>query len=314
MNDELLVKFLLKETDPDEDRQVNEWLSASPANKKLLAEMEVIWASSKKLASKSAVDENAAWERFKEKVAPQKTKKLTIKPLWQRSAWLQVAAVFVLIAGSWIVYSVFKTREDTLLTNQSVLIEKLPDGSEITLNKNSELTYSFNKKERLVELNKGEVFFNVSPDKEKPFTIEADDVSIRVLGTSFNVKHQARQTEVIVETGIVKVSRLNETVELRKGEKVLVQANGELKVQHTGDQLHDYYRTKQFVADNTPLWRLVEVLNEAYKVNIIISDPKIRNLTLTATFRDESLDNILSVVGQTLNISVQRQGNRIMLR
>jgi ferric-dicitrate binding protein FerR (iron transport regulator) len=68
------------------------------------------------------------------------------------------------------------------------------------------------------------------------------------------------------------------------------------------------------VCSATPLWRLVDVLNEAYGVNIIIGNPRLKNLELTTTFRNEPIENILAVVSETLNIHVERKGIDIILK
>ena len=80
------------------------------------------------------------------------------------------------------------------------------------------------------------------------------------------------------------------------------------------EQLYNYYRTKEFVCDNTPLWKLVEVLNEAYQANIVIDRPGLRTLPLSATFNNESLDQVLEVISLTFNISVTRTEDTIHLR
>ena len=77
---------------------------------------------------------------------------------------------------------------------------------------------SFKGKTRSIKL-KGEAFFNVAPDKEKPFIIDVNDVQVKVVGTSFNVRSYNGITEVIVETGIVQVTKAGETTELRAGER-----------------------------------------------------------------------------------------------
>ena len=91
----------------------------------------------------------------------------------------------------------------------------MPDGSVITVNKNSTLSYpsEFKGKTREVALN-GEAFFKVTPNKEKPFIIHVNDVTVRVVGTSFNIRSEKGKTEVIVETGIVQVTKNKRTVSL----------------------------------------------------------------------------------------------------
>jgi ferric-dicitrate binding protein FerR (iron transport regulator) len=80
------------------------------------------------------------------------------------------------------------------------------------------------------------------------------------------------------------------------------------------DQLYKYYRTKEFVCDETPLWKLVDVINEAYNSHIVIGSPALRDMTLTTTFNNESLEQVLNVISITFNIKIIREGDAIILQ
>ncbi|MNK09402.1 fec operon regulator FecR [compost metagenome] len=314
MTDELLIKFLLKETTEAESITVQNWLDASPDNASYFLQFEKIWNSSKVLSGQSQVNENDAWVRFKQKTASNNTTTLQLKPKYN---WLKVAAVFVLIAAGWSLYNMLSPVSYINLTaGNTVTTKTLPDGSELTLNKNASVSYADNfKSNRSVHLQQGDVFFNVAHDKAKPFVIEIDKVSVLVVGTSFNIKHLAKQTEVIVETGIVKVTFGKAQINLQKGEKVVINNDSDklIKEQNT-DQLYNYYRSNEFIANNTPLWRMVEVLNEQYNANIVINDPAIKNLPLNTTLKvSASLDRNLDVICETLSLSMQRKQNQILL-
>ena len=144
-------------------------------------------------------------------------------------SWLRIAALFILVAGAGLIgYQVFNNEkvEEVLVASQALpVVDTLPDGSVVTLNKNSSLNYpsKFKGNKRAIAL-KGEAFFNVTPDKENPFVINVNDVEIKVVGTSFNVRSENGVTEVIVETGVVQVTRNNKMVELRPAEKLKVGA------------------------------------------------------------------------------------------
>jgi ferric-dicitrate binding protein FerR (iron transport regulator) len=154
----------------------------------------------------------------------------------------------------------------------------------------------------------------VTPNKKKPFVIEVDDVVIKVVGTSFNVKSEKGSTEIIVETGIVQVTKGGKVVELVAGERtVLSHAGSTIIKEESKDKLYNYYVSKTFVCDHTPLWKLVEKLNEAYNVNIRIERESLRRLPLNATFDNESLDTILDIVAQTLLIKVSKKDASIIL-
>ena len=77
--------------------------------------------------------------------------------------------------------------------------------------------------------------------------------------------------------------------------------------------MYNYYRTKEFVCKATPLRKLLAVLNEAYNVHIVIADSKLADMPLTATFKDEPLDNILKVIKETLNLTIEHKGTDIVL-
>ncbi len=315
MTDELIIKFLLGESSEAENLQMQNWLAADAKHQKYFVEMQLIWATSKRLGAQHLEDEDIAWKKFKAKADERKAQ----QSKQNNFIWLKIAASVVLISTlSWLGYQYFKTpeiiTEQTLATTSTVI---LPDGSEVKLNKNSALSYpeNFEGNKREVSLTKGEAFFNVTPNKNKPFIIQTKDIMVRVVGTSFNVKCSAKETEVIVETGTVKVSKKLNEISLHRGEKVIAYAqNQQLEKEQVKDQLYNYYFTKSFVANGTPLWRMVEVLNEAYNVKIVIQNENLKNLQLTSTFKNESLDNILNVLQETFHLKIIKENNRIILK
>jgi transmembrane sensor len=295
---------------------VQQWLSVDPANQAYYDELKKTWLAVSQLQGKSVVDENKAWERFQVRIRGTQTTTLTrSRSRW----WMRAAAVIVLLIGAWWIYNLVKPGEPAgemlVQTQQQVLTDTLPDGSFVTLNKQSSISYpeKFKGDARKIVL-KGEAFFNVTPDKSKPFIIDINDVRVTVVGTSFNVKNKEGNTEVVVETGVVSVTRNNQTVELKAGEKLSVmKTDSILQKEQVDDRLYNYYRTKEFVCDDTPLWKLVEVLNEAYNANIKIGRSELRNLKLNTTFVNESLEQVLNIISLTFTIKINKQGEKIIL-
>jgi transmembrane sensor len=320
MSDDLLVKYLLRETTPGENRQVEAWIAKTPGNQRYFEHFKLIWDSSRELAAQSTVSEEDAWQRFQNRVQTGNTREMgKVRSMSQRiSAW-RVAAMLVATAGILAMIYYFSGNSNTpvvLAAANTSKVDTLPDGSVITLNKHSSLSYegAYNKKERNVELN-GEAFFKVAHNKSKPFVVHVNGVTVTVTGTSFNIKTTGGKTEVIVETGSVQVSNGRETIALTPKQKVVVGGETDsLQKQGVTDQLYSYYRDKVFVCDNTPLWKLVEVLNEAYDANIVIQSNEKRNLPLTATYNNESLDKVLELVAKTLDLTVTPDNSRIILK
>lgn len=306
------MKHLLGEATREEEQVVKDWLNENNANQLYYDQFRKIWDSSKQLAARSTIDVEKAWKKFQLNVRDKKSPVVNLGS--KRFPWLSVAASVILVSGIGILfYLLIKSTPETLTvqTTQNTLVDTLPDGSVITLNKESTVSYpsKFKGDTRLIAL-QGEAFFNVVPDKEKPFVISVNDLQVTVVGTSFNIKSENGNTEVLVETGIVRITRSGNSVEIAAGEKMLLTRGAEMPAkQPVTDKLHNYYRTKEFVCDDTPLWKLVQVLNDAYDANIVIERDELKNLRLNTTFNNESLDQILEIIHLTFDLKVTRKEN-----
>ncbi|WP_316845768.1 FecR family protein [Pedobacter psychrodurus] len=315
MTDELLMKFLLKESTVEENEKVEKWLNAAEANTKHFTQLETIWKLSNTLKNESKRDEELAWTSFKVRRENSAAQNGKIKSLNTRNVWFRVAAVLFIAVGGWLVYSFYGPGNYTELTaNQQVRTDTLPDGSALTLNKHTKISYAGNfKNNRNLKLAQGEVYFDVAKDKKHPFVIDIDRVSVEVVGTSFNIKHLQKDTEINVESGIVKVRFANNEIKLYKGEKILITSNTrKLAKEKSTDQLYNYYRTRIFQANNIPLSKLVNTLNEAYGTNITL-DQKAKGLTISTVLRMGSINENLNIICETLNLQLTRNGDNILL-
>lgn len=83
---------------------------------------------------------------------------------------------------------------------------ELPDGSTIDLNTDSIVTVTYSFAERRIDLGKGEAHFAVAKNPDRPFTVAAGHVSVRAVGTAFDVRRRVEAIDVIVTEGKVKVA------------------------------------------------------------------------------------------------------------
>jgi transmembrane sensor len=321
--DDLLVKHLTGEATEAEVLQVEQWLASDEANKHYFEHFKLIWEESVQLTNTTAVDEQLAWQRFQNRVQNGSFAKPKAR-VWSLNSPLMRAAIIAgLIIGIAVITLVlFQNNPGNLIAvitvqaNDTVKANSLPDGSVVTLNKHSQVSYpeKFSNDKRVLQLN-GEAFFKVQPDKKKPFEVHTNNVTITVLGTSFNVRSRGDTTEVIVETGTVEVATDKQTVILKAGQKAITGfTRAILQKQANTDQLYNYYRSKKFVCDYTPLWKLIEKLNEAYDIQIVVENEAVRNEPYTAIFDNKPLDEILTVISTTFNISVIKEKGKIILR
>lgn len=319
ITEDLLIRYILGEADSPEVQEVETWIAASEANARQFEQTKFILDTSKRLAETSPADENEAWERFKVKRAGT----VPVRRIGWYNRWMQMAAaILVLIGAAWGSYELLNrsTRAAGELvriqTGDKILTDTLPDGSVVHLNKNSGIVYQQNfKSNRMVRLT-GEAFFEVVHDESAPFSVKVNEVTVKDIGTAFNVNSKSGRIEIIVESGLVKVSKNEKSIELKATEMVRIQpGDKEFHKGNTSDLLYNYYRSHEFVASNTPLWRMVEMLNEAYDAHIEIEGAELRNTPLTGTFKEESLSKILQVILMTTpEIHMQQKGQAIILR
>lgn len=321
INDDLLVKYLLGEASPEESFQVQEWINSATEHQTHFQQLKTIWEKSKLLAETAHIDENEAWQVFKQRVALKENKENNtskVVSILSGSNWLRIAAVFVFATVAvWLLLQQISDKDTVNLASiqsgTAVIKDTLMDGSIITINKNSLVTYpkKFDSKTRPVQL-KGEAFFKVAHDKKKPFIVYTNDIDILVVGTEFNVKAYDSSTEITVESGIVKVTRNNESVTLIKGEQLLLKPGGSMQKQKISDHLYDFYRTRKIVCNGTSLTQLVQWLNVLYESDINIGNPSLNALAINTTFDNENLDNIIMIIQQTFNLTVVRTGGKIV--
>ncbi|SDE77491.1 FecR family protein [Mucilaginibacter pineti] len=325
IDDDLLVKYLLGEVTPAEYILVENWISASTENRSEYERFKLIWDESQQIAAAN-VDEDAAYTRLHNRIhTNQPAQRQTPIRRLKTSHWIGLAASVVLICTVlWLTFNhVYDNGSISVVKIDSrgkVRTANLPDGSVITLNSHSTLLYPerFKGEIRPVSL-QGEAFFKVAPDKSKPFIIKVNDVTVRVVGTSFNIKERNGKTEVIVETGIVKVSKKQSSVNLIPGERVTINKDeGVLSKEISKGKLYNYYLTGELICDHTPLAELVPALNEVYGAHIIIGNKALQNLPITTVFKKQSLDDVLTVIADTFEgtskITVVRKGKQIILR
>jgi ferric-dicitrate binding protein FerR (iron transport regulator) len=254
-----------------------------------------------------------------------KFRSIMASPVFRIAAAVLVAAL-LLVSGYAVIFNpsakinLIEVSAGSQVLNSCIL----PDGTLVSLNSNTKLNYpeKFGKSTREVTI-EGEAFFEVKPDKNKPFIIHAGNARIKVLGTSFNVNAypESKQVEVTVETGRVqflntntKSVQSNELI-LTPGDKgTLIYASNSL--QKTSNQNPNFisWKTHNLIFKATSLSEVIQDLSKVYKVDIRIADPELNKLLLSAQFNNYSLDFILEVIETTLKVEIRRVDGQYILK
>ena len=205
----------------------------------------------------------------------------------------------------------------TVSTLAEVRTLHLPDGSEVTLNHYSTLTYPkrFKDKERQVTL-EGEARFDVARDTLHPFIVQAEAVRVQVLGTHFNVEaYKAdRQVKTTLLEGRVAVStgQTGEALILSPGENAIYdKQTGTLAhapAPRAADEVLWTHGILRF--DQETLEEIARQLSNAYHTKVRIADDSLRQYRITATFRtDERLEDILDLLQEATGFDCRAERN-----
>ena len=254
------------------------------------------------------------------KVVPIGSASLPLKIILIRASLIAAIAI-VLLIPTWVAYRYFThTEVITLTASNEILDAFLPDGSMISLNAFSSLTYTedFGKINRNIELS-GEGFFEVNRDSLLPFVISCGGSRLEVLGTTFYVKSEqaAGNMEVILVDGSVSVYFENERStgkSIIPGEKAeITQANQRIVVTSNIDPNFLAWKTRRLIFIDDRLDMIINTLNKVYQADISLSNENLASCRLTATFNRQSLESVLNVILVTLDLQAENTQPGIIL-
>lgn len=237
-----------------------------------------------------------------------------------------VASITLIIAATASMYLLMNKRNEQLSPKMCNIIIpagekkeiKLPDNSDIYINSASSLKYPqiFDEKQRVVEL-AGEAFFKVTPNKEKPFIINTGQISIKVLGTSFNVRSydEDEWIGVTVSTGKVSVSIFDEnsSIQLIPSEELWINKKNHYFQKSKKDMLQaSSWRDGYLYFDKAPIKDVINTLNRKYAVNIKLERPY-EEYSITGEHDNKSLQSVLESICFITKLKYKKNGNNITL-
>ncbi|TKG93566.1 DUF4974 domain-containing protein [Puteibacter caeruleilacunae] len=307
----LIAKVLSEEASTQEQERFEQWLNESTHNQSEFTHIRHIFEQADAQIKMDLFSKKEGWKEVHQRISPQKSITRTIKYSWRSIA--SIAATILLVVSLSVIYYFNNQEEYHLRSVQSQTASiipsvSLPDGTNVSLNSSSTLKYpeEFSRDTREVFV-EGEAFFDVEPDKNKPFIIRAGNSLIRVLGTSFNVRAIPGQdtVEVIVRTGRVELiseagTEKEKLVTLNKGEVGTYSAKSK-RVQKRQNKNINYlsWKTHRLIFKETPLTEVVKHIEAVYHVDLSIADDHIKTKKLTAQFDQQPLSFVLKVISMT---------------
>ena len=190
----------------------------------------------------------------------------------------------------------------------------LSDGTKVHLNAESQLTYPicFNNKERIVQV-EGEAYFDVAPDKAHPFIVQTPHTSIRVTGTSFNVRAYADEgvESTTLVSGAVKINNENEDYELLPNQHFLYDKNSQKGiVSNVNAELYTSWESGSFIFINIPLENVMSYLSKWYGFKYTFEDDAAKQVKIGAYLnRYANMNPIIDMIMELNMVDIkQREG------
>jgi transmembrane sensor len=193
----------------------------------------------------------------------------------------------------------------------------LPDGSRVTLNANSQLTFheDWTNTKRKVLL-KGEAFFDVvhtADDKE--FIVEtAEDFSVRVLGTEFNVNTRNGNASVYLQSGKIALQTVNENITLKPGDFAALNKTKAVTLTHNAEAESTLaWRSNLFIYNDTPLSGIIQDIEDNFGMKVQVTEASLMDKRVTAKVSRKNVDVLLQVIGEILDVQIEQNKNQIVV-
>ncbi|MCG8309529.1 MAG: FecR domain-containing protein [Cytophagales bacterium] len=355
-NNNVIVRFLMNEATKEEVLLLEQWLDSSAENREYFHKIRDTWNSIELEKELDATRISADFDRILHQIDSRKTKGRfplnagrNLRQTWR----LKSAAIFILgFAVSWYIFDkpMASTPEETAYNivetpRGSRATVKLPDGSEVLLNADSKLTYppEFKTDERKVLL-EGEAFFKVEKDAKRQFFVKTPDITVKVFGTSFNVKSYPDEhtTETTLVEGSISIFKNSVDGEM-SGTELKMEPNQRMvlyrepvretppEVTHKRVEdlperkaklvLSKHIDTERFTSwtagrlkiESETMVKMAATLERRYDVKIHFENEEIKQFRFSGTFKNETIEQVMAAIKLAAPISYRMEDRNIWI-
>jgi ferric-dicitrate binding protein FerR (iron transport regulator) len=271
-----------------------------------------------------------AWKQLQQTLAQRKSLGVSGNRPSGRSSrklfnwWYLAAAMF---AGFCIMgwqYSTTSRRVESYTGFGETKALVLPDGSQVTLNGNTRLSYKkeWDKQEDREVWLEGEAYFYVVKYGSKgnsKFTVHTDKLDVEVLGTQFNVSDRKCATLVVLNEGQVKINTNTESqpVPLIMNAGELLEYSGKRKAvikKVANPQMYSSWKFKMMVFEETSIKEIANRIESTYGYQVVFADKALASRKLTGTIPSDNIDVLLLTLAKLFNLDIQKAENQIFIK
>ena len=312
----------------EEQSEFNQWLESNETNKKTFNELNNYWTRADLLLNYKT-EFNQANENSDVIFNTKKSRNNSHRLIWISSLFASIAASILLLLSQQHkqvdpLSTKLPTRRETN-NDISIKVQVLEDGSIFKLNNDSVADVCFTKDERRVTLIRGEANFIIHKDQKRPFVVIAHDIIVRDIGTAFNLKVDDSTLDVLVTQGRVMVNHLvkpsnsttiNDALFVDAGQHLIMPL---VKTDHNIPRINTLSskQIKQYLAwqssnlsyNNVPLSFIVQEFNMHNQLKLVISDPSLQTLRVSAIFPTDNTESLVSLLEMYFDIHAKYRGD-----
>jgi len=308
--EDLLPGYLSGDLPENERTMIDEWRKESTENESVYLECYKAWEAIPLLNEMEKFNSFEALRKVNKRLHENKYSEWRI--IIQRIAAILLLPVLI-FSGYQTIQNLSLKKEQkenlviqTVSSRQGMVSEfSLPDGTKVWLNSGSELQFPTHFPPNLREVKlKGEAFFEVAKNEKQPFRVNAKELNIDVLGTSFNVVSYSDETqsEVILIEGKVKLSAdegqiTKEYGTMHPGQRAVYKEEFQkVCTEEVNPEKYIAWLDGNLIFQDDSMEDVVKRLNRWFNIEIIIEDPEINEYIYKATFRNENLRQVLNLL------------------
>lgn len=307
----IIIRYLDNSATLEEKKLLLHWLKQSDDNRTDFTLTRDLWLSCNAVMG-NELEVDIALGKLKDRILKEQRRIERKSTLREKTGtafarWMKAAVIIVLAIGAGYGISNWKqpSFEKIVVKNQLITGKGskgkfiLPDGSLVWLNSESKLVYAdrFAGNKRVVEL-EGEAYFEITPNKEKPFIVQAGEIEVEVLGTTFNIDSYSSEEyiQAALLSGSIKITgkAVKEPVYLKPDQLFKYQKAGRnLVVEKAKAGLYAGWIKDQMVFDNDLLSDILISMESRYNVHIECAPSLASSTRLSFTIRQESIEEVL---------------------
>ncbi|PTN09523.1 FecR family protein [Mangrovibacterium marinum] len=324
IDENMLVRFVLRETTEDEDREIIQWASQAEGNREELRSFYETHKLTQRDGLATTMNVDQEWAAFySNHIAQSRSNKPGIISLPKK--WMGVAASVLLVVSLGLAGLQTYRLAQVSPGGQGLLTVRVPsgeksslvlsDGTIVWLNSESSLRYDANNP-RKVSLT-GEGYFEVSKDPSHPFIVETPSgMNIRVLGTDFNVRnYEGEPFEATLDEGKIELfgKKLQTNQSIKPGEQAVL-SDGALKIKQVNSSIYSVWRNNELKFEDANFAELVPRIERWYGVTIDL-DPRLATRDyFTMTVKTESIRELFKMMQLTSNFNYEINGSEVQLK